>query len=160
MSIFSTSSLGIIVTLCMASFVIILRLRAAKKPVSVMKIIAPPLFMSTGFAMFHFPETITPLWYDLIAFLVGFVFSIPLILTSRFEIVGQDVYLKRSKAFFGILLVLLIIRFAVKIWVGDSFTAMQSGGLFFVLAYGMIVPWRIAMFVMYRQLLKKRTIRT
>jgi len=36
---------------------------------------------------------------------------------------------------------------------------MQTAGLFFVLAYGMIVPWRLAMLYMYRQLVKK-TVRT
>jgi membrane protein CcdC involved in cytochrome C biogenesis len=155
MDLLSSTSLGMIVALLMASLVIVVRMRASKKPVSALRIIAPPLFMSTGFAMFHFPETATPLVYDFIAFFTGMLFSIPLILTSKFEMVGQDVYLKRSKAFFSILLVLLAIRFAIKLWVNDSFTPLQTAGLFFVLAYGMIVPWRIAMLYMYRQLVKK-----
>jgi membrane protein CcdC involved in cytochrome C biogenesis len=159
MNILSSTSLGMIVTLIMATIVIVVRMRATKKPVSIRGIIAPPLFMSTGFAMFHFPETATPLMYDFIAFFTGMLLSIPLILTSKFEIVGQDVYLKRSKAFFGILLGLLAIRFTMKVWVNDSFTPMQTAGLFFVLAYGMIVPWRIAMLYTYRQIVKK-TVRT
>lgn len=105
--------------------------------------------------MFFFPEAATPPMYDFTAFLVGMVLSIPLILTSRFEIVGQDVYLKRSKAFFIILLGLLIIRLIIKIVINDSFTPIQTGGLFFLLAFGMLVPWRIAMLYMYRQLTKK-----
>ncbi|MGW9129179.1 CcdC protein domain-containing protein, partial [Paenibacillus chitinolyticus] len=32
---------------------------------------------------------------------------------------------------------------------------VQTGGLFFLLAFGMLVPWRIAMLYMYRQLTKK-----
>ncbi len=160
MHVLSATSMGMIVALLMATAVIIVRVRASKKPVSIMKIIAPPLFMSTGFLMFFSPETITPIAYDLTAFLVGVMFSVPLIVTSRFEMVGQDVYLRRSKAFFGILLGLLIIRFAIKLWVGDSFSPMQTAGLFFVLAYGMIVPWRVAMLVMYRNLLKNQMMRT
>lgn len=151
----SLTSLGIVISLFMATMVILIRLRASKKPVNVRRIVAPPLFMSTGFAMFHFPEASTPLFYDIVALAVGMMFSIPLILTSKFELVGQDVYLKRSRAFFGILLALLVIRFAVKLWIGDTFTPTQTAGLFFILAYGMIVPWRIAMLYMYRQLQKK-----
>ncbi len=156
----SPTLLGTLFGLFMAAMIIIVRLRAAKKPVSIRKIVAPPLFMTTGFAMFHFPETITPFSYDLIAFLIGTLFSIPLILSSRFEVVGDDIYLKRSKAFIGILLALFVIRFIVKLFVGDVFTPMQTAGLFFVLAYGMIVPWRVAMLINYRQLVKRNLIRT
>ncbi|MED1854163.1 cytochrome c biogenesis protein CcdC [Brevibacillus borstelensis] len=154
MHILSTTALGMLIPLLMATAVIFLRLRGQKKPVSARRIILPPLFMSTGFAMFHFPETATPLIYHVIAFGAGMILSIPLIMTSRFEIVGQDVYLKRSKAFFMILLALLVIRTVIKLWVNDSFSVMQTAGLFFVLAYGMIVPWRLAMLYMYRQFTK------
>lgn len=155
MNMLSSSALGMLIPLLMATAVIFVRMRAQKKPVSARRIILPPLFMSTGFAMFHFPETATPFSYHVTAFLIGLVLSIPLILTSRFEFVGQEVYLKRSRAFFLILLGLLVIRTVIKLVVNDSFTVMQTGGLFFLLAYGMIVPWRLAMLYMYRQLTKK-----
>jgi membrane protein CcdC involved in cytochrome C biogenesis len=155
MQILSSTALGILVPLIMATVVIFLRMRRQKKPVSAKSIILPPFFMATGFAMFFFPETATPPMYDFTAFLVGVVFSVPLIMTSRFEIVGQDVYLKRSKAFFIILMGLLIIRLIIKLVINDSFTPIQTGGLFFLLAFGMLVPWRIAMLYMYRQLTKK-----
>ncbi|KQL44214.1 hypothetical protein AN963_22580 [Brevibacillus choshinensis] len=155
MQILSSTALGILVPLIMATLVIFVRMRRQKKPVSAKSIILPPFFMATGFAMFFLPEAATPPMYDFTAFLVGIVFSIPLILTSRFEIVGQDVYLKRSKAFFIILMGLLVIRLIMKVLINDSFTPIQTGGLFFLLAFGMLVPWRIAMLYMYRQLTKK-----
>lgn len=155
MQILSSTALGLLIPLIMATAVIFVRMRRQKKPVSAKSIILPPFFMATGFAMFFFPEAATPPMYDVIAFFVGMILSIPLILTSRFEIVGQDVYLKRSRAFFFILLGLLIIRIIIKLLINDSFTPIQTGGLFFLLAFGMLVPWRIAMLVMYRQLVKK-----
>lgn len=155
MQILSSTALGILVPLIMATLVIFVRMRRQNKPVSAKSIILPPLFMATGFAMFFLPEAATPPMYDFTAFLVGMVFSVPLILTSRFEIVGQDVYLKRSKAFFVILMGLLVIRLIIKLIINDSFTPLQTGGLFFLLAFGMLVPWRIAMLYMYRQLTKK-----
>ncbi|MGD8190081.1 CcdC family protein [Brevibacillus ginsengisoli] len=150
----SPAVLGTFVAIFMFTSVLIVRLKAAKKPVSALKIIAPPFGMATGFAMFSSPEFVTPIPYDLIAFVVGTLFSIPLILTSRFEVVDNEIYLRRSKAFIAILLSLFVIRLIVKVFVGDAFTATQTAGLFFVLAFGMILPWRVAMFINYRQLFK------
>ncbi|MBO8162311.1 MAG: cytochrome c biogenesis protein CcdC [Brevibacillus sp.] len=155
--LFSPVVLGTIAGLIMAILVLLFRLRAAKKPVSAKKILLPPLMMSTGFAMFLLPGTMTPFHYDLIAFLLGMLLSVPLILSSKFEVIGDQVYLKRSKAFVGILLALVVIRLVVKAEVGDAFSPLQTAGLFFVLAFGMIVPWRLAMYVMYRQIARNRT---
>ncbi|MGE5703435.1 MAG: CcdC family protein [Clostridia bacterium] len=156
MHLLNLTTLSMIVALMMATTMIIIRMRAAKKPISLRKIIAPPFFMSTGFLMFVVPETATPISYELIAFLAGTVLSVPLILTSKFEVVGKDVYLKRSKAFFFILVGLLLLRMTLKVEIGNSFSPMQTAGLFFVLAFGMLVPWRVAMAFMYKNLLKKQ----
>jgi len=155
----SPATLGLVVPVMMATIVIFVRMLGTKKPVSARRIILPPLFMSTGFLMFHFPETSTPLTYDVIAFFTGAVLSIPLILTSRFETVGQEVYLRRSNIFVVILLILVLIRLLIKVWMGDTFTLMQSAGLFFILAFGMILPWRVAMLYMYRRLIKNKSLR-
>ncbi|EJL46164.1 membrane protein [Brevibacillus agri] len=155
MQILSSPTFGLLVPLLMATALIFVRMRRQKKPVSAKSIILPPFFMATGFAMFFFPEAALPPMYDVAAFVTGLFFSIPLIMTSRFEVIGQDVYLKRSRAFFFILVGLLIIRVIIKLVINDSFTSIQTGGLFFLLAFGMLVPWRIAMLYMYRQLTKK-----
>ncbi|MFM1650597.1 CcdC family protein [Brevibacillus sp. B_LB10_24] len=150
----SPAVIGLAVGLCMAMFVMFVRLRAAKKPVSMKKIIIPPIAMSTGFAMFFFPGTASPFPYDILAFFAGTLLSIPLILSSKFEVKGNEIYLKRSRAFIAILLCLVLIRSGIKLWIGDSISAMQSAGLFFILAFGMILTWRIAMLIKYRQLAK------
>ncbi|MED1663505.1 CcdC family protein [Brevibacillus laterosporus] len=150
----SPTVVSILIGLFMATTVIIVRLRSAKKPVSTRKIIIPPLAMATGFAMFHYPGVTTPISYDFIAFFIGCLFSIPLILSSRFEQVGNHIFLRRSNAFIVVLFVLLLIRLVIKLWVGDTFTPMQTAGLFFILAYGMILPWRVAMLYMYKRLVK------
>ncbi|WCK54004.1 cytochrome c biogenesis protein CcdC [Aneurinibacillus sp. Ricciae_BoGa-3] len=138
-----------IVALCMALMVFFVRMRAANKPASVKKIILPPFFMSSGFLMFLYPGFHVPVEYAIIAFFVGMLFSYPLIITSRFEVVGKDVYLKRSKAFVFILLGLVVIRLVLKTYISQYINVMETGSLFFVLAFGMIVPWRIAMYFSY-----------
>jgi membrane protein CcdC involved in cytochrome C biogenesis len=138
--------------LCMAMVVFFLRMRAAKKPATFKKIVMPPLFMSTGFAMFFYPSMHVHVKYALLALFIGTILSYPLIMTSRFEIVGSDIYLKRSKAFIFILLGIMGLRLVLKSYVGTYVDVMETAGLFFILAFGMIVPWRIAMGVEYMKL--------
>ncbi len=136
----------------MAFFALFVRMKSAKKPVSAKKIILPPIFMSTGALMFIFPMfRLTPLEI-LEAVIVGFLFSLLLIKTSKFEIRDNDIYLKRSKAFIYILVSLIIIRLVAKSILSASIDVGQLGGMFWLLAFAMIVPWRIAMYVNYRKL--------
>lgn len=148
-----TSVLGSLGSLAMALAVIFVRLQAARKPVSTMKIIMPPIGMSTGFLMFLLPFMRIPWQWGLGAFAAGVIlFSYPLIHTSKFEIRDGHVYLRRSKAFVWILLVLLAIRLALHSYVERWITIPQTGAVFFLLAFGMLLPWRMAMYVKYRRL--------
>jgi membrane protein CcdC involved in cytochrome C biogenesis len=136
----------------MASMVIVIRLRATKKPTSAKKIILPPLGMSTGFLMFLFPPTRIPWSWAILAFLAGAVFlSIPLIQTSKFEIIDGKIYLKRSRAFIWILITLLVIRLSLHTYIEQHISIYQTGGLFFILAFGMLLPWRLAMYYQYKK---------
>lgn len=132
--------------------VIFIRMKASKKPTSVKKIILPPFFMSTGALMFIIPEFRISLMELLEAMTVGMLFSILLIKTSNFEIRDEHIYLKRSKAFPIILISLLIIRIIGKGILSSSIDLGELSGMFFILAFSMIVPWRIAMYIKYRKL--------
>ncbi|KUO94885.1 hypothetical protein ATW55_10440 [Ferroacidibacillus organovorans] len=143
-----------IVIIAFALSVIVIRLRAARKPTNAKKILIPPLGMSTGFLMFVTPLTRVPLTYALAALLVGVLFSIPLIASSKLERHGGQVYLKRSPAFIVVLLVLLVIRIALHGYIEKYITIPQTGGIFFILAFGMLLPWRIVMYMKYKRFLK------
>lgn len=144
---------SIVVTLLSGVAVLFLRLRASNRPTTMRKIIIPPLGMSTGFLMFVAPVTHVPWTWALIAFAAGAtVFAYPLIRTSKLERVGDQIVLKRSKMFIFILLGLLIIRLLVHNAVESKVSIPQTGALFFVLAFGMIVVWRVAMLREYMKL--------
>lgn len=136
----------------MAIFAMVVRMKAAKKPVSAKKIILPPIFMSTGALMFIFPVfRVTPI--EIVeAVTVGLIFSTLLIKTSKFEIRDNEVYLQPSKAFIYILVGLLVIRIIAKLVLSSTIDIGQLGGMFWILAFGMIVPWRIAMFINFKKL--------
>lgn len=138
----------------MGVFALIVRLRAQKKPVSTKKILIPPIAMSTGALMFLFePFRVAPLQI-LEAAIVGLLFSLVLIATSKFEIREEAIYMKQSKAFPFILMGLLILRVILKIIFADTFDIGELGGMFFILAFSMILPWRIGMLIKYKKLQK------
>ncbi|OYD07642.1 CcdC family protein [Paludifilum halophilum] len=140
-------------TLMMAVAFALIRLRSAKKPTNAKKIMIPPLGMSTGFMMFLYPSAQIPWTWAIAAFLTGAAFfSYPLIRTSRFQVQEGKIYLKRSKAFILILFVLLAVRMLAHNYVEHLISLPQTGGIFFILAFGMILPWRVAMYLQYKKL--------
>ncbi|MFC4798337.1 CcdC family protein [Neobacillus sp. GCM10023253] len=146
------STIGAVFMGTLAFFV---RMKAAAKPTSVKKIILPPVFMSSGALMYVVPQfRLTPMEI-LEAVVVGMFFSIFLIKTSKFEIRDNDIYLKRSKAFVFILVGLLLIRIVLKSILSSSIDVGQLSGMFFLLAFSMIVPWRVAMYTSYKKLYKE-----
>lgn len=129
------------------------RIRETRTPVTVRKIVIPPLGMSTGFFMFVRPEMRIPWLLALGAFAFGaLVLSIPLERTSSLERQGDVVMMRRSNGFMVILLVLLALRLLLHDYVGHLLPPLQTGALFFVLAFGMILRWRAAMYFKYRRL--------
>ncbi|MFC7440650.1 CcdC family protein [Laceyella putida] len=142
-----------VIAFLMASTFFIMRLRASKKPTSAKKIIIPPLGMSTGFLMFLFPEFHIPAAWAILSFLVGALFfSLPLIKTSAFEIKEDQIYLKQSRAFLFILSGLFLVRLSLHNYIEHHISVFQTGSVFFILAFGMLLPWRIAMLMQYKKL--------
>ncbi|OBZ10367.1 hypothetical protein A7975_22080 [Bacillus sp. FJAT-26390] len=146
---------SIIVSALAGLTLIILRIRAGKQPTSLRKIIIPPLGMATGFVMFAFSATHIPWVWGLSAFLTGMlIFAFPLIVTTRLERVESEIYVRRSKAFIFIMLTLFIIRLSLHSVVEQYMSIPQTGAIFYLLAFGMIIPWRVAMISDYMRLQK------
>ena len=66
--------------------------------------------------------------------------------------VGDVVMLKRSRAFQRIIVALFALRIAARSYVEQYVNAIQTGALFFVLAFGMILTWRVRMYIELRKL--------
>ncbi|PFT63755.1 CcdC family protein [Bacillus thuringiensis] len=147
--------LSSVIAFCMTVGVMFLRFKAAKKPVTKKKIILPPIFMSTGAMMYFLLEFRLTSLEIVEAISIGLIFSIFLIKTSKFEIRGQEIYLKRSKAFVFILIGLLVVRIVFKTYLSQSLDLGQLSGMFFLLAFAMIVSWRIAMYRSFTKLQKE-----
>jgi len=152
-SVFAKAAGSIIAAGAGAVVIIIWRLRETRTAVSMRKIIIPPLGMATGFSMFLDPAFRVPLSWAAIAFLIGAVaLAWPLLLTTRLEVQGDTVQMKRSSAFLAVILVLAAIRFFARGYFDTILSAQQTAGVFFILAFGMIVIWRAKMLVDFRRL--------
>lgn len=140
---------SIAVSLLMIVVVNLVRAKNTKKPVAAKKIILPPLFMATGGSMFILPMFRPTLPELISAVIMGMLFSIILIKTSKFEVRGTEIYLQKSKLFLVALIGLVAVRMIGKVILADTIDIdpAQMSGMFFILAFSMILPWRIAMYI-------------
>jgi membrane protein CcdC involved in cytochrome C biogenesis len=152
-SFFAKAAGSVLVAGAGAVAVIVWRLRETRTAVSLRKIIIPPLGMATGFSMFIDSAFRVPWTWALTAFLTGaVVLAWPLLLTTRLELQGETVRMKRSSAFLLVILVLAAVRLFARSYFDTILTAQQTAGMFFILAFGMIVIWRAKMLVDFRRL--------
>lgn len=143
----------VLVSLVGLTGVLVWRVREGRTAVTTRKILMPPVGMSTGFFMFVEPAFRVPILWAVVAFAVGAVaLAYPLLLTSRLERVGDAIMMKRSGVFFAVVIALALIRYLARGYLNSLLTLEQTGGLFFILAFGMIVRWRMSMFFEYRAL--------
>lgn len=133
--------------------VMVWRVRESRTAVTARKIVIPPLGMATGFCMFFAPPFRVPWTWALGAFLLGAIaLAYPLLRTSRLVRDGNTVMAQRSNAFFAVIIVLAGIRVGARGYLDTVLTVQQTAGLFFILAFGMILRWRTSMFLQYREL--------
>jgi membrane protein CcdC involved in cytochrome C biogenesis len=143
-----------LMAVAMGSAALVIRMKASNATPYFRRsgLLVPPLAMSTGFLMFLYEPTRPSAFHVGEALIVGALFSIVLIWTSKFEVRDGAIYLKRSKAFAYLLIGLLVLRVAFRIVMGQELNPEELSGMFFLLAYGMLLPWRVAMLVRYVKL--------
>ena len=129
------------------------RVRESRRPVSLRSLIIPPLGMSTGFSMFAMPAFRIPWTWGLVAFALGaLVFAYPLVSSPQLTIVDGLIMMRRSRWFLVVILGLAAVRLGLREYVSSIISVQQTAGLFFVLAFGMIVRWRTTLLLEYRHL--------
>jgi membrane protein CcdC involved in cytochrome C biogenesis len=143
----------LVASLVGAAAVLAWRVRETQKPATARTLLLPPLAMSTGLCMFLAPPARVPIGWGAAAFLAGaLLLSYPLIHTSTLTRDGDTILLKRSRAFLVILLALVAVRLVARHYVEQYVDAVQTASLFFLLAFGMLLPWRVVMYLRYRKL--------
>ena len=145
--------LSLLASLVGASAVLVWRVQEGRTAVTTPKILIPPIGMATGFCLFLVPAFRFPLLWAVCAFLLGaVVFAYPLLRTSRLVRDGEVIMMQRSNVFFAVVIVLAAIRILAHSYLDRFVDVKQTAALFFVLAFGMILRWRVRMFFEYRHL--------
>ena len=149
----SSPAITAVVSLAGLCAVLAWRIREGRTAVTLKKIVMPPLGMATGFSMFLVPAFRVSWTWAIGAFLIGaIVFAYPLLLTSSLKREGDAIMMKRSGAFFTVVIVLAAVRYLARGYFDSLLTLEQTGALFFVLAFGMILRWRASLFLAFRKL--------
>ena len=149
----STPVLTAVVSLIGLAGVLTWRVREGRTAVTLKKIVMPPLGMATGFCMFFYPPCRVPFTWGLAAFLIGAIlFAVPLLLTSDLHLHNGEIRMKRSNAFFAVIIVLALIRWAARGYFDSILSFEQTGALVYLLAFGMILRWRAKLYFAFRAL--------
>jgi membrane protein CcdC involved in cytochrome C biogenesis len=128
------------------------RVRESRRPVSLRSLIIPPIGMSTGFSMFVMPAFRIPWTWGVAAFVLGAIFAYPLVSSPQLTVEDGLIMMRRSRWFLVVILGLAAVRLGLRQYVNTIMSVQQTAGLFFVLAFGMIVRWRTTLLVEYRRL--------
>ncbi len=142
-----------VVSLAGLAGVLVWRVREGRTAVSMKKIVMPPVGMATGFCMFIVPAFRVPWIWGLGAFVIGaIVFAYPLLLTTDLHLQNGVIMMKRSSAFFAVIIVLAVVRYLARGYFDRFLSLEQTGALFYLLAFGMILRWRAKLFFAFRTL--------
>ena len=115
--------------------------------------------MATGFCMFLVPAFRVPWTWALTAFLIGLIaLAWPLLITSKLVRAGDAIMMQRSNAFFLVVIALAAIRFFARGYFDRYLSIDQTAALFFILAFGMILRWRLRMLSEYRALVAQASL--
>ena len=148
--------MSLVASLAGASAVLVWRVQEGRTAVTLRKILIPPLGMATGFSMFVVHDFRIPLLWAACAFLLGAIgLAYPLLRTSKLVRSGEAIMMQRSNAFFLVVIGLATVRILAHNYIDQFVDVKQTAALFFVLAFGMILRWRMWMFREYRQLTSK-----
>lgn len=129
------------------------RVRESRTAVTIKTIVLPPIGMATGFSMFLIPAFRVPVGWAVCSFLIGAIgLAYPLLRSSRLECDGEAIMMRRSNIFFLVVIALAVIRLLARGYVDTFLNMNQTAALFFVLAFGMILRWRVRMYFDYCKL--------
>jgi membrane protein CcdC involved in cytochrome C biogenesis len=85
------------------------------------------------------------------AIVIGLLFSIPLIMTTNYEVRTDGlIYAKQSKGFIIALVGLLVVRLALRSYI-TNVDPMTVSLLFYIVAMSYLTVWRVVSFVKFRK---------
>jgi len=143
------------IVLLVAVLVLWKRVKYMHKPMSrnSFRIILPLLFMTPVVFLFMDPRVHLSVAEIAIPAAIGFVFSLPLIWTTVYEIREDGhIYMKKDIWFIVSFLGILSLRFILRDYL-RGIEPINFSCMVMIIGSCYIVPWRIASFIKFRQIL-------
>lgn len=146
------STISMMISALIFFFILRGQLSGMRKPLkkSGVTLLLPILFISTSLTQLFDPSLHIREGQVIIALLIGVVVSIPLIVTTNFEVRDNgDTFIKRNKTVF----VLMIVIFALRFLAVAMIHAVDPSTLSFMcnlVTFGYIATWRITSFIKFR----------
>jgi membrane protein CcdC involved in cytochrome C biogenesis len=147
------------IVLAAMALIIWRRTRATSRPIkgNGMKMLIPLLFLLPAALMFANPELHLTVREIVLAVGTGIVLSIPLIITTNYEIrTDGHIYAKKSVGFMISFIGLVIFRLVLRNYLSEL-DPNELTALFLIVAAAYLLPWRIVSYLKFRQLLGSRT---
>ncbi len=146
------STVSMIISALIFFFILRGQLSGMSKPLkkSGITLLLPILYISTSLMQLFDPSLHIHEGQVIIALLIGIIVSIPLIVTTNFEVRDNgNTYIKRNKTVF----VLLIVIFALRFLAIATINSINPSTLSFMcnlMTFGYIATWRIISFIKFR----------
>jgi membrane protein CcdC involved in cytochrome C biogenesis len=146
------STVSMMISALIFFFILRGQLSGMNKPLkkSGISLLLPILYISTSFMQLFDPSLHIREEQVIIALVIGMVVSIPLILTTNFEVRDNgSTFIKRNKTVF----VLLIVIFALRFLVVATIKSIDPSTLSFMcnlVTFGYIATWRITSYLKFR----------
>lgn len=155
-----SSTIGIGIFVVLFGLMLWRRTSAMRKPIKgkgyVM--IWPLVFFLPGFLMFVNPQQPFQgnVWEILGAIAFGGLLSIPMIITTQYE-VREDglIYPKQSKAFLFAIVGVVLVRLLAREYI-TGLDQLTLAALFYVMAVTYVLLWRITSFMKFRRAMSER----
>lgn len=149
---------SIIIIVLVAGLIIWRRTRSLYRPIrgGGARMLIPLIILIPAAATFLNPELKLTTAEIGGALAAGLVLSIPLILTTNYEVRADgQIYARKSVGFIISLVGLLIIRVVLRDYLSDL-DPNALAGLFVLIAVGYVIPWRIASYIKFRKVYAER----
>ena len=75
------------------------------------------------------------------------MFAYPLVSSPQLTVEDGLIMMRRSRWFLVVILALAAVRLGLREYISSIISVQQTAGLFFVLAFGMIVRWRTTLLI-------------
>ncbi|MZQ85846.1 DUF1453 family protein [Paenibacillus sp. 5J-6] len=146
------STVSMMISALIFFFILRGQLSGMNKPLkkSGISLLLPILYISTSFMQLFDPSLHIREEQVIIALVIGMVVSIPLILTTNFEVRDNgSTFIKRNKTVFVLLIVIFVLRFLVVATI-KSIDPSTLSFMCNLVTFGYISTWRITSYLKFR----------